>query len=100
MMTANHLPGGADLARASLAGFSETTHEGVGFGLGFACKLDPVANGYPATRGSYYWGGMASTLFWVDPAEELIVLFMTQLMPSSTFNFRGQLEALVYAALD
>lgn len=44
--------------------------------------------------------GQASTLFWVDPAEELIVLFFTQLMPSSTFNFRGQLEALVYAALD
>jgi CubicO group peptidase (beta-lactamase class C family) len=100
LMTANHLPGGADLASISMSGFSETTHEGVGFGLGFACKIDPVRNGYPASAGSYYWGGLASTLFWIDPAEELIVLFLTQLIPSSTFNFRGQLEALVYAALE
>ena len=96
----NHLPGGADLASVSMAGFSETHNEGVGFGLGFARKLDPVRNGYPASPGTFYWGGIASTLFWVDPAEDLIVLFFTQLIPSSTFNFRGQLEAMVYAALD
>ena len=100
LMIANHLPGGADLASVSMAGFSETHNEGVGFGLGFARKLDPVRNGYPASPGSFYWGGMASTLFWIDPAEELIVLFFTQLIPSSTFNFRGQLEAMVYAAID
>ena len=100
LMTANHLPGGGDLASLSAAGFSETDNDGVGFGLGFACKLDPVRNGYPASPGSFYWGGMASTLFWVDPQEDLVVLFLTQLIPSQTFNFRGQLEALVYAALD
>lgn len=100
LMTANHLPGGNDLASLSVSGFSETHNEGVGFGLGFARKIDPVRNGYPASVGTFYWGGLASTLFWVDPAEELIVLFMTQLIPSSTFNFRGQLEAMVYAALD
>ncbi len=100
MMVANHLPGGADLAGLSLSGFSETHNEGVGFGLGFARKLDPVRNGFPASPGTYYWGGLASTLFWVDPQEELTVLFFTQLIPSSTFNFRGQLEAIIYAALD
>ena len=100
LMVANHLPAGQDLARLAVSGFSETHHEGVGFGLGFACKMDPVRSGFPASVGTYYWGGLASTLFWVDPAEELIVLFFTQLIPSSTFNFRGQLEALVYAALD
>jgi CubicO group peptidase (beta-lactamase class C family) len=100
MMVANHLPGGGDIASLSVSGFSETHHEGVGFGLGFACKLDPVRNGYPASRGTFYWGGLASTLFWIDPAEELIVLFLTQLIPSSTFNFRGQLEAMVYAAIE
>ncbi|WP_407348242.1 serine hydrolase domain-containing protein [Congregibacter variabilis] len=100
LMVANHLPNNADLASVAMAGFSETHHEGVGFGLGFASKIDPVRNGYPASRGSYYWGGMASTLFWVDPLEDLAVVFMTQLIPSSTFNFRGQLEALVYAAMD
>ena len=100
LMVANHLPGGQDLAGLSVSGFSETHNEGVGFGLGFACKTDPVRNGFPASAGTYYWGGLASTLFWIDPAEELIVLFFTQLIPSGTFNFRGQLEALVYAALD
>jgi CubicO group peptidase (beta-lactamase class C family) len=99
-MTRNHLPGGVDMSEFATGGFSETSYEGVGFGLGFATKLDPVANGYPASRGTFYWGGLASTLFWVDPSEELICLFMTQLMPSTTFNFRGQLEALVYAAID
>ncbi|MEM9315458.1 MAG: serine hydrolase domain-containing protein [Pseudomonadota bacterium] len=99
-MVANHLPEGADIAGLSMSGFSETHNEGVGFGLGFACKTNAVRNGYPASEGSYYWGGLASTLFWVDPAEDLIVLFLTQLIPSSTFNFRGQLEALIYAAIN
>ncbi len=99
-MTGNHLPGGVDMSQFATGSFSETAYEGVGFGLGFANKLDPVKNGFPASTGSFFWGGLASTLFWVDPAEELVVIFMTQLIPSSTFNFRGQLEALVYAALD
>lgn len=99
-MTRNHIPGGADMSQFATGSFSETVYRGVGFGLGFANKVDPVHNGSPCTLGSFFWGGLASTLFWVDPAEELIVIFMTQLIPSSTFNFRGQLEALVYAALD
>ena len=98
-MTDNHLPGGVDLSEMATGGFSESSYSGVGFGLGFASKLDPVRNGFPASTGSYFWGGLASTLFWVDPAEELVVIFMTQLMPSRTFNFRGQLENIIYAAL-
>ena len=98
-MSRNHLPGGADMSRYATGGFSESAYEGVGFGLGFASKIDPVRNGYPGSTGSYFWGGLASTLFWVDPAEELVVVFMTQLIPSSTFNFRGQLENIIYAAL-
>ena len=100
LMTANHLPGGVDLTEYATGSFSETSYQGVGFGLGFAQAINPIANGSPASRGSFYWGGLASTLFWVDPAEELSVIFMTQLIPSSTFNFRGQLEAMVYAALE
>jgi CubicO group peptidase (beta-lactamase class C family) len=99
-MTRNHLPDGADMSEFALGSFSETIYEGVGFGLGFANKVDAAKNAYPATEGSYFWGGLASTLFWVDPAEDLVVIFMTQLMPSSIFNFRGQLESLIYAALD
>ena len=99
-MTRNHLPGGVDMARFATGSFSETVYEGVGFGLGFANKLDPVRNGYPGSAGSYFWGGLASTLFWVDPREDLAVVFLTQLIPSSTFNFRGQMENIIYAALD
>lgn len=98
-MTRNHLPGGTDMSEFATGSFSEAAYEGMGFGLGFATKLDAVRNGHPAPVGTYLWGGLASTLFWVDPAEELVVIFMTQLMPSSTFNFRGQLENIVYAAL-
>ena len=99
-MTANHLPGGTDMSRFATGSFSESGYAGVGFGLGFARKLDPLANGHPGSAGSFYWGGLASTLFWVDPAEELVVIFLTQLMPSSTFNFRGQLENIIYGALN
>ena len=100
LMTCNHLPGGQDMSRFALGSFSETAYNGVGFGLGFANRLDPAANGSPCSEGSYYWGGLASTLFWVDPREELIVIFMTQLIPSSIFNFRGQLESIIYGALN
>ena len=98
-MTRNHLPGGVDMSQFATGSFSETVYEGVGFGLGFASKVDAVSNGFPGSRGSFFWGGLASTLFWVDPAEELVVVFMTQLIPSSTFNFRGQLENIIYGAL-
>ena len=80
--------------------FSEAAYEGVGFGLGFASTIDPVCNGHPVSPGIYFWGGLASTLFWVDPAEEMVVIFMTQLIPSRTFNFRGQLENIIYGALN
>ena len=99
-MTRNHLPGGMDMSQFATGSFSETAYGGVGFGLGFANKLDPVRNGFPASVGSYFWGGLASTLFWVDPLEDMVVVFLTQLIPSSTFNFRGQLESIIYAALE
>ena len=50
--------------------------------------------------GEFYWGGAASTAFWVDPAEDLFVVFMTQLFPSVAYPFRAQLRALVYQAID
>ena len=98
LMTRNHLPRGQDLAQLAIGAFSETAYEGVGFGLGFAMTLGEVeAGGYG--HGDYYWGGAASTIFWVDPVEDLVVIFMTQLMPSATFNFRGQLKNIVYGAI-
>jgi CubicO group peptidase (beta-lactamase class C family) len=99
LMWRNHLPGGADLGEIAIEDFSETAYEGVGFGLGFATTLDTVQAG-TLGAGDVYWGGAASTIFWVDPIEDLSVVFMTQLMPSATFNFRGQLKNIIYGALD
>jgi len=98
LMTRNHLTGGGDLSQVAIGAFSETAYEGVGFGLGFAMTLDEVSAGAIAA-GDYYWGGAASTIFWVDPKEELVAIFMTQLIPSATFNFRGQLKSIIYSAI-
>jgi CubicO group peptidase (beta-lactamase class C family) len=98
LMRKNHLAGGKDLASMALGAFSETAYEGVGFGLGFASTLGEVEAG-TLGAGDYYWGGAASTIFWVDPKEDLEVIFMTQLMPSATFNFRGQLKNIIYSAI-
>ena len=98
MMHMNHLAGGKDLTQMAIGSFSETSNEGVGFGLGFASTMDEVSTG-SLGAGDYYWGGAASTIFLVDPKEDLTMVFMTQLMPSGTFNFRGQLKSLIYSAI-
>jgi CubicO group peptidase (beta-lactamase class C family) len=98
LMRQNHLKGGKDLTQMAVGGFSETANEGVGFGLGFACTLDRVTSGSIAS-GDFYWGGAASTIFWVDQEEDLSVVFMTQLMPSGAFNFRGQLKSIIYSSI-
>jgi len=98
LMKRNHLKDGKDLTEMAIGGFSETANEGVGFGLGFATTLDEVKNG-GLGAGDFYWGGAASTIFWVDQKEDLSVVFMTQLMPSGAFNFRGQLKSIVYSSI-
>ncbi|MCR5874976.1 beta-lactamase family protein [Phenylobacterium sp. J426] len=98
MMHMNHLPGGKSLTELAIGAFSETAYDGVGFGLGFASTQGQVESGGYGL-GDYYWGGAASTIFWVDPREDLSVVFMTQLMPSATFNFRGQLKNIIYSAI-
>jgi CubicO group peptidase (beta-lactamase class C family) len=99
LMASNHLPGGQDLTQMSRSLFSESTNEGVGFGLGFAVVFDPPKTLIPCSLGEFYWGGAASTAFWVDPVEEVTVVFMTQLMPSATYPIRRELRTLVYSAL-
>ncbi len=99
LMHKNHLPGGRDLTEVAIDSFSETAAQGVGFGLGFAVTLDEVRSG-TLGQGDFYWGGAASTLFWVDPAEDLVAIFLTQLMPSTTYNFRGLLKNMIYAAIE
>ena len=98
-MASNHLPGNADLTAFGRPLFSETTFDGVGFGLGVSVTLDPVAAKVPGSVGDFGWGGAASTSFWVDPIEDMTVLFLTQLLPSSTHPLRSQLKQLVHAAL-
>jgi CubicO group peptidase (beta-lactamase class C family) len=99
MMASNQLPGHADLEQFGRPLFSETTFDGVGFGLGFSVVEDPVAGRYPSSRGEFAWGGAASTAFWVDPAERMVVQFFTQLLPSSTYPIRSQLHQMVHQAL-
>ncbi len=98
-MSSNHLPGNCDLAAMGQPVFSETSYEGIGFGLGFSVVVDPAAASVLDSPGEYAWGGAASTYFWVDPLEEVVVVFMTQLLPSSTYPIRRELKTLVYQAL-
>ena len=98
-MASNHLPGGQDLTAVGRALFSEAAFDGVGFGLGFSVVLDPAKAQVMSQAGEFAWGGAASTAFWVDPVEDITVVFMTQLLPSSTHPIRPELKALVYQAL-
>jgi len=98
LMKLNHLKDGKDLTQMALGSFSETANAGVGFGLGFATVLDEVASGGMGA-GNFFWGGAASTIFWVDQKEDLCVVFMTQFMPSGAFDFRSQLKQLVYSSI-
>jgi CubicO group peptidase (beta-lactamase class C family) len=98
LMATNHLPDGRDLPALSRSLFSEAMYDGIGFGLGFAVVIDPPRTLIPGSRGDFSWGGAASTYFWIDPREELATIFMTQLMPSTTYTIRRELRTLVYSA--
>lgn len=123
MMTGNHLPGNGDLSgmgyllhsdsRADGVGMglgarfnlrrggarSQTRHDGVGFGLGGYVLLDPAAAQILGSAGEFGWGGAASTTFWIDPREEVTAIFLTQLMPSSSYPIRRELRVLVNQAI-
>lgn len=123
LMASNHLPGGCDLATMGYAFYSErrsqgvgmglgarhnlrrggarteTRHEGVGFGLGGSVLLDPAAAQILASPGEFAWGGAASTFFWIDPREDMTAIFLTQLMPSSSYPIRRELRVLANQAI-
>lgn len=99
LMTANHLPGGQDLTALSRALFSEAGNAGIGFGLGFGVVVDPARTLVQGSFGEFHWGGIHSTAFFVDRLEKLHMVFMTQLLPSSTYPIRRQLKTLAYAAM-
>jgi CubicO group peptidase (beta-lactamase class C family) len=97
LMTMNHLKG--DMADMGMPRFSESTYYGIGFGLGFSVMIDPAKAHIVGTAGEYAWGGAASTAFWCDPAEDMAVVLLTQLMPSSTYPIRRELRVLTYQAI-
>jgi CubicO group peptidase (beta-lactamase class C family) len=99
LMTLNHLPGGKDLSSLSRSLFSETTNAGTGFGLGFAVTIDVARSLIPGSVGEFYWGGMFSTAFFIDPVERIICVFMTQMSPSNIYPIRRELKTLIYSAL-
>ena len=98
-MRLNHLPGNQDLPGVSVGAFSETPYEGSGFGLGFSVKTDVAKSQTNGSVGEYGWGGMASTNFFIDPQEDLLMIFLTQLIPSSTYQIRQELRAIINGAL-
>jgi CubicO group peptidase (beta-lactamase class C family) len=97
LMTMNHLDG--DMAAMGMPRFSESNYAGIGFGLGFSVMLDPARAQIMGSPGEYAWGGAASTAFWCDPAEDMAVVLLTQLMPSSTWPIRRELRVLTYQAI-
>lgn len=99
LMTTNHMPNNGDLSSMGMPVFSETPYAGIGFGLGFSVMLNPAKAQILGSPGEYAWGGAASTAFWVDPVEEQIVIFLTQLMPSSSYPIRRELRVLTYGAI-
>ena len=100
LMRTNHLPGGGNLRDFAMpGGYGEVGFDGNGFGLQVAVGLGPAETAGVGPAGDFMWGGAASTAFWVDPTEDLYAVFMAQLIPSGSFDFRGQLRSLVYAAI-
>ena len=99
LMATNHLPGNKTLPELSRSLFSEATYDGVGFGLGFAVTMDPARTLIPGSKGEFWWGGAATTSFWIDPVEDLAVVFLTQCLPSGAYPVRRELRTLVYSAI-
>jgi CubicO group peptidase (beta-lactamase class C family) len=94
LMLRNRLPGNRDVYGMQPEDQRETTMAGIGFGLGLGVYLD---RGTTPTAGSAYWGGAASTVFWLDPAEDLSVEFYTQYVPSVEHDVAPGLQARIYA---
>ena len=101
LFSLNHLPGNQDLTELAPAGaFSESGYSGIGFSLGCGVNIDVAKTRLPGTLGEYFWGGAASTAFWIDPKEDLTVVFMTQVIGTEArLTLRRDLRTLVYSAI-
>jgi CubicO group peptidase (beta-lactamase class C family) len=72
---------------------------GEGFGLGFSVLKDVGVRGTPGSHGEWGWGGAYHSTYWVDPNEQLVVVYLTQVIPAGGLDDYGRLRALVYQAL-
>jgi len=99
-MRMNHLPGGQTIKQMGDKTFSEARMEGNGFGLGGSTVVDVAETLTPGSIGTFSWGGLANTFFWIDPVEELIAIQATQMIPTGCYPIRPQFQQLVYAAID
>jgi CubicO group peptidase (beta-lactamase class C family) len=99
LFSLNYLPDGRELADMTLPGlFSGSTYAGVGFSLGGAVTVDIAKTRLPGSLGQYFWGGATGSAFWIDPKEELAVVFMTQVIFCCE-TLRRDLRTLVYSAM-
>ena len=99
LMTTNQLPNNAALCSSALGTWADPANDGIGFGLGFAMTLDLPPTQNLGSVGEYWWEGSASTIFWIDPVEDMVVIFLTQFMPSDAYRFRDQLKQILYPGL-
>ncbi len=101
LFSVNHLPENKELADMAPPGlFSEAGYSGIGFSIGCGVTVNVVRTRLPGTPGEFFWGGAASTAFWIDPREDLAVVFMTQVLGSDArLTLRRDLRTLVYSAM-
>ena len=97
LMTSNHLRG--DMGDMGQPRFGELTYQGYGFGLGFSVLLDPAKAQILGTPGEYAWQGVSSTTFWIDPAEDMAVLLLSQLRPYMSCPTRREARVLTYMSI-
>jgi len=101
LFSMNFLPDNKTLVDLSAAvTFSEAGYNGIGFSIGCGVTMDQTQTRLPGSKGEYFWGGAASTAFWIDPKEDLTVVFMTQVMGTDArLTLRRDLRTLVYSAM-
>jgi CubicO group peptidase (beta-lactamase class C family) len=101
LFSLNFLPDNKLLSDMSAAAtFSEAGYNGIGFSIGCGVTMDLAKARVPGTPGEFFWGGAACTYFWVDPKEDLALVFMTQVIGSNErLPSRRDLRTLVYSAM-
>jgi CubicO group peptidase (beta-lactamase class C family) len=96
LMTSDHLPAGLG---ARIADSMDPAASGYGFGLGFAVRHGDGVAAMAGSKGDYYWSGVYGTYFWVDPAEDIVCVFMAAAPGLMRLRYRQMMRNLVYQSL-